>query len=442
MTTSISQDFTPIKLLKFALPTMAMMCFLSLYSMVDGLFVSNFVGEVAFSALNIVYPYITILIAVATMFSTGGTAFVSKLMGENKQEQANKAFTLIVLTGLGVSAVLALCGTVFTEPIVRLLGATDNLIADATTYLFIMALFCPMQFLQILGQMFFVVAGRPNLGLVFSVGGGVLNIILDYVFIAIFKMGIMGAALATAASYCLPAVAFCIYFSLKGKSGLRFQKPIWSGKTVLNTCTNGSSEMVTNLSNSITNVLFNIIVLVYAGEMGVVAVGVLLYAQFFLLSMMLGYSSGIAPIIGYAYGAQNYNQLKNVFKISFRVIIVCSLVSFAISLFGADVITGFFVEPNSPTFTFTSHAFTLFSLCYLFMGINIFASAFFTALSNGKVSAILSFIRTFVLLVGALLILPLLFEINGVWLAMPVAEFSSLFLSIYYLLKLRKQYRY
>jgi Na+-driven multidrug efflux pump len=287
--------------------------------------------------------------------------------------------------------------------------------------------------------MFFVVDGKPNLGLIFGVIGGVMNIVLDYVFIVILKMGVSGAAIGTGLGICISAFAFLIYFSKK-KPGLHFVKPKWDGKVLLSTCTNGASEMVTNLAVTITMPLFNITILKFAGESGVAAVGIVMYAQFLLISIFLGYSQGVAPIFGYSYGAKNYAQLKKIFRISLGVVIVASISSYVISMLGADVIIGVFVEKSSNAFALAQHGFYLFSFSFIFMGFNIFSSAMFTALSNGKISAAISFVRTFLFVIVAILVLPLIIGIDGIWIAIPVAEFAAMFVSIFFLVKQRKYY--
>ncbi|MCK5848155.1 MAG: MATE family efflux transporter [Caldisericia bacterium] len=440
MSNPLNQKFNVKKLLKFALPTTLSMVFMAIYTMVDGFFVSNFVSENAFSAINIVFPAIAFVIAMGTMISTGGSAVVSMKLGEGKTEEAKENFTLVTLFGVLLSLIVAILGVVFTKEISSFLGSTALLDSYCHEYLVIVSCFIPFSILQIISQMFFVVEGKPNLGLFFGVAGGVLNIVLDYVFIVPLKMGISGAAIGTGLGICVSAFAFLIYFSKKRPGGLHFVKTKWDWKVLLSTCTNGASEMITNLAGTITTLLFNLTILKFAGESGVAAVGIVMYAQFLLISIFLGYSQGVAPIFGYLYGAQNHKQLKKIFRISMGVVILASILSYIISILGADVIIGLFVDKSSDAFGLAQHGFYLFSFSFILMGFNVFSSAMFTALSNGKISATISFVRTFLFVVVAIHVLPLIIGIDGVWLAVPVAEFAAVFVSIFFLVKQRKRY--
>ena len=323
-----------------------------------------------------------------------------------------------------------------------LLGATPSLYDYCYDYLLILILAAPLAVFQMLFQTFFVTAGKPNLGLATTVIGGCVNIVFDYIFIAIFHMGVTGAAVATAMGYAVPALVGLLYFTFNRKGTLYIVKPVFRKKVLLYSCTNGSSEMVNNIAVSVTTFLFNILMLQYAGEAGVAAITVVLYAQFLMTSVFMGFSSGIAPMISYNYGRQNIPQLKNLFRISIRIVVIVSLFIFLISELFASYVVRVFTSPESDVFQLARHGFLLFSVSFLFTGVNIFSSAMFTAFSNGKVSAIISFLRTFVFLVLSLVLLPLLMDIDGIWIAVPVAEALALAVSIFYLVVHRKTYHY
>ncbi len=439
---SFERKITPAFILKFTLPTMIMMVFNSFYTMVDGGFVSNFVGTAALSAINIVYPVISLVFSVGIMLATGGSAVVAKQMGEGNEGQAKKSFSLITLLGVSIGALFMLVGTCFTKPIVMALGANEAIYSFCYDYTFFISLFVPFAVLQVLFQFFFATSGRPDLGLISTVIGGVSNIVLDYVFMVPLNMGIKGAAIATGIGFVIPSVIGIMYFTGKSNRILHFVKPVFDGSTVLKTCTNGSSEMVSNLSVAITTFMFNIIMMRYLGEDGVAAMTIVFYAQFLLTAVFMGYTSGVAPLISFNYGAQNKNRLKQLFKISMIFIAFCSALAFILSILLAKSVVGVFAPPGSNVFDLAIQGMGLFAIGFLFMGFNIFASGMFTALSNGKVSAILSFLRTFVFIVIAISVLPVLFEIDGIWVSVPIAEFLAILVSAWYMVKLKKVYEY
>lgn len=438
----LNQKFSLLSLLKFSFPTVVLMMFFSLYTMVDGFFISNYVGEKAFASVNIVFPFVSAIIAVGTMIGAGGCAIIAKSLGEDDADTARKNLTLITVFALLLSVIIVVLGLSFTKEIVRFLGATDILARDSITYLRMLLFFVPFSILQMISQMFFPLNGKPELGLVVGVAGGITNMVLDYLFIVLLDMGIGGAALATGIGYSIPAIAYILYFAKKRKHELYFKKPKWNAKALLDTCTNGSSEMVTNLAGTVTTFLFNITILKFAGEKGVAAVGVIMYAQFILQSASLGYAQGVAPILGYAYGAENHSQLKVVVKLSCIINIAFSIITYVFTILWANLIAGLFVEKGSETFVITLFGLKLFALSFLFQSFNIFTSAMFTAFSNGKVSAFISLMRTFVLIVLFVLILPQFIGVTGVWLSVPLAEFFALFLSLFFILKGRKTYHY
>lgn len=442
MNNQLAQNFRALSLLKFAAPTTAMLIFMSLYQMVDGVFVANFVGETALSALNIVYPIPSIIIALSIMLSTGGSAIIARNMGEGKHQEAKENFSLLLCVGLILGLAVLVLGTIFLRPLIHLLGATPNLYQYCHDYLQVLILTAPLAVFQMLFQTFFVTAGKPYLGLTLTVIGGFSNIVLDYLFIAVLGWGVRGAAVATSIGYSVPAIFGLFYFALCRSGTLFIIKPVCRWTVLLHSCGNGSSEMVNNLAIAVTTFLFNILMLKYAGEAGVAAITIVLYAQFLMTSLFIGFSSGIAPVISYNYGRQNHGQLQNVFRISMRTIAVFSVLIYALSWMLASAIIQVFAPVGSALFELTRHGFHLFSVSFLFTGFNIFASAMFTAFSNGKVSAILSLMRTFVFLIVCLMVLPLFLDVDGVWLAVPVAELLALAVSVYYVVTLRQTYHY
>lgn len=438
----LGQEFTAHSLIKFAAPTVIMLIFMSLYQMVDGVFVSRYVGENALSALNIVYPVPSIIIAVSIMLATGGSAIIARNMGEGKDRTAKENFSFLVMTGAVLGVVFLIVGLIFLKPLIYLLGATPVLYSYCYDYLWILVISAPMAVFQMLFQIFFVTAGKPQLGLTLTVLGGAANIVLDYVFIRICGFGVSGAALATAIGYSIPGIFGLFYFTWNRKGSLYFVKPVFRKNVLLHCCVNGSSEMVNNLAIAITTFLFNILMLKYAGEAGVAAITIVLYGQFLMTSAFMGFSSGIAPIVSYKYGRGDRNQLRKIFKISIYLIAVASIIVFMIAECWSDPLIMVFTPAKSEVFELTKHGFGIFSFSFLFTGVNIFASALFTAFSNGKISAILSLLRTFVFLVTCLLLLPLIWETDGIWLAVPIAEGMALLVSVYYLVKFRKRYGY
>ncbi len=427
MSHSINQDITPLGLLKFAAPSIVMMVFMSLYTIVDGIFVSRFLGSNALSSLNIVYPVINVAIALSTMIGTGGSAIISKYLGEGKKERAREALTQFVVLAVVLSVVLLVFSEMFLTPVSRFLGASDVLLADCRVYLGASMLFAPACMLQVVFQSFMVTAGRPGLGLLLMTGAGISNMILDYVLIVPCQMGIAGAALATGIGQCIPAVVGLCFF-LFSKQDLHFCRFKISGKEILNACYNGSSEMISQLSNAVITFLFNIVMMSLAGEHGVAAITILLYGQFLFNAAYMGFSIGISPIVGFQYGAGNRTKLRKIYRVSFVFVAISSIVvTVAAVFFSPAIVSVFTKEPR--TWELASVGFRMFAVNFLFSGINIASSGFFTALSNGKISALISFSRTLVFIVISLLILPRIFGIVGAWIAVPVAEFLTLMIS-------------
>ncbi|SCH07804.1 Staphylococcal virulence regulator protein A [uncultured Clostridium sp.] len=428
MSTSLNQHFTPWALLKFAFPSIIMMIFMSLYTIVDGIFISRFLGSNALSSLNIVFPVINVVIAIATMLGTGGNAIISKYLGEGRDRDARECLTHFTVIGLAISLLLLVLTQIFLTPLCRALGSTDVLLADCRAYLSVSLLFAPACMLQTLFQSYLVTAGMPALGLFLTIGAGILNAVLDYVLILVFPMGIAGAAIATGIGQSVPAVAGLFYFLLSRK-GLYFTRFRLHPKELFMACYNGSSEMVTQLSNAVITFLFNLIMLDLAGENGVAAITILLYGQFLFNAFYLGFSIGISPIVGFQYGAGNRKQLLSIYRTSFLFVLASSVALTVIAVLSSTPLVSVFTR-DPETFTLADAGFRIFAFNFLFSGFNIASSGFFTALSNGRVSAIISFLRTLVFIVLSLLTLPRFFGITGAWLAIPVAEFLTLMLAL------------
>lgn len=439
---SLDHPITASFMLRFSLPTIISMVFMGIYTTVDGVFVSQLVGTDALSSVNIILPLINAAIAIGTMFGTGGNAIVAKRLGEGKEKTARENFSLIIVSAFLVSLVFTFLGLAFMEPMIRFLGADESLFSYCYDYALYTLIFVAPCILASVFQVFFITAGHASLGLAFSVAGGLSNMVLDYVLIKTFQLGIAGAAIATGMSYTIPALAGLIFFSANRKGHLFFIKPHFDFQVLKRTCTNGISEMVTNLSLSVVTLLFNKILMNMAGSDGVASITIILYVQFLLCSIYLGYSLGIAPVISYNYGRRDTERLKKLYHLSLRIISITSVVTFAISLAFASPLVEIFSPKGSSVYTMAVHGFQLFAACFLFMGFTIFGSSMFTALSDGITSALLSFLRTLVFVVAALLLLPQLIGIDGVWLAVPLAEFLGLLVTFFFFHRKKKIYHY
>lgn len=430
MTNPLSKDFNYKSLLMFALPTAVMMVVVSLYTVVDGIFIARYVGSNALASINIVSPFYSAILAIGVMLGTGGSAIIAKRMGEGIIEKARKNFSMIVLTGFLAGVVISVVSLIFLDPLIYLLGSSDMLFGYCKDYLQILLLFMPAFILQVMFQTLFVTAGKPKLGLTLIVGAGVLNVLFDYIFIAVMELGVAGAALGTSIGFMLPAVVGVGYFLTK-RNNLHFTKPDGDWHTLGKTCTNGSSEMVTNLANGIMVFLFNYQMMKYVGEDGVAAITTVLYAQFIFTAIYFGFSTGVAPILSYNYGSGNKERLRKVFKMSATVIVALSVIAFVLAVVLAPTITNIFLPEGSPAYELAISGLYIYATGFLFCGVNIYASAFFTALSNGKVSAFISLMRTFVFISVAVLVLPIYMGLDGVWIAVPLAEFLTIWISVY-----------
>lgn len=428
-------------LIKHTLPTIIMMIFFAMYSIVDGMFVSRYVGANALSSINIVYPMISLLIGISVMLATGGNAIVSKLMGEKKHKEAKESFTLIVLSAVVLGVIIALISLLFIKPVILCLGATDNLYGYCRNYLVINLLFTPFIILKLLFDYYYVTARKSAFGLYISVLGGVINMVLDYVFIAVFNMGVSGAAIATVIGYTVPAIIGLVFFADK-KNLIHFTKPKFNAGVLKESCINGSSEMVTQLSSAVTTFLYNAAMLKFLGVAGVAAITVILYIQFLLSAAYIGFTSGVAPRIGYNYGAQNKTEIHKLVKYSYIIISVFSIITFMFSKLIEYPLTSLFCGKDTELYYITLNGFDLFSISFLLCGTNIFTSGLFTAFSNGKISGMLSLFRTFIFFILGLVILPPFLDVDGVWLIAVFSEVLSLILSLAVLFKYRYVYGY
>lgn len=438
----LSDHFTYGKLFRFTLPSIVMMLFISIYGVVDGLFVSNFVGKTAFAAINLVMPFVMVIGGVGFMIGTGGTALVSRVLGEGKRELANRYFTMMVWLSIIVGAVLSTVGIAFMEPVSRFLGATDAMLPDCVLYGRICIGFSVSFMLQNLFQSFLIAAEKPKLGLAATVAAGVTNMVLDALFIAGFRWGVAGAAIATGLSQCVGGILPLFYFAFPNNSLLRLTRTKLEIRPILQACCNGSSEMMNNIASSIVGMLYNFQLLKYAGEDGVSTYGVLMYVNFCFTAIFIGYSVGSAPIVGYHFGAQNRSELQNMLRKSIILMGTGGVILALAAQLLANPLAHLFVGYDAGLFAMTTHAFRLYSFAFLFMGFNIFASSFFTSLSNGGVSAAIAFLRTLVFQAAAVLILPILFELDGIWWAMTTAEVFAFVISGIFLLADRKRYGY
>lgn len=442
MNIQLSDKFNYRKLLRFTLPSIVMMIFTSIYGVVDGFFVSNFAGKNQFTAVNFIMPFLMILGTVGFMFGTGGSALISKTLGEGKKEKANRLFSLFVYVSFVLGVVLAVLGIIFIRSIASILGAEGELLKNCVIYGRIILLAIPVYILQMEFQSFFVTAEKPQLGLIVTLISGCTNIVLDALFVAVFKWGLVGAATATALSQVLGGLIPVIYFFGNNSSLLKLGKTGYDGRALLKACTNGSSELMSNVSMSLVSMLYNSQLMKFAGEDGVAAYGVLMYVNMIFLAAFIGYSIGVAPIIGYNFGANNSKELKSLLKKSLTIIISFSVVMFIMSIVLANPLSKIFVGYDKELLKLTVRGFYIFSLSFLFAGIGIFGSAFFTALNDGLISALISFLRTLVFQVGAVAILPMIFGIDGIWVSIVVAEVMATIVAIIFLFVKRSKYHY
>lgn len=442
MRIQLSDHFTYKKLLRFVLPSIIMMVFTSIYGVVDGLCVSNFVGKTPFAAINLIMPFVMIFGGIGFMFGTGGSALVAKTLGEKQPEKANRYFTMMVWVTLIVGIIISIIGVVFMRPISVLLGADEAMLEDCVIYGRIIIAFNTAFMLQNLFQSFLIAAEKPRLGLVATLAAGCTNMILDVLFVGVFRFGVAGAAIATGISQCVGGIIPLIYFIRPNDSLLHLTRARLEWRPILAASANGSSELVSNITASIVGMLYNFQLLEYAGQDGVAAYGVLMYVEFIFVAIFVGYSIGSAPIISYHYGAENHTELQNMLHKSILLMLGGGILMLVAAQALAGPLAHMFVGYDKTLFDMTVHGFRIFSIFVLFAGFNIFASSFFTALNNGGVSAAISFLRTFVFKFSAVLLMPLLFKLDGIWWATVVAEVLAFILSAAFILGKRQKYHY
>lgn len=444
MNIRLSDHFSYGRLLRFTLPSIAMMIFTSIYSVVDGFFVSNFAGKTPFAAVNLIMPFLMVVSTVGFMFGTGGTAIVAKVLGEGDRDRANRYFSLFTYVAFGLGVLFSALGILFIRPIARLLGAEGALLENCVVYARINLAATPFFILQLLFQSFFITAEKPQLGLAVTISSGVTNMVLDAVLVTLLPLPfkLTGAAIATAMSQAVGGVVPLFYFFRKNSSILQLGKTCYDGKAVLRACTNGSSEFMSNISMSIVGMLYNIQLMKYAGENGIAAYGVMMYVSMVFSGAFIGYSIGTAPVIGYHYGAQNHRELKSLLRKSICLINIFGICMVTAAQLLAVPLARIFVGYDPALMALTVSGFRIFALSFLFMGFAIFSSGFFTALNDGLTSALISFLRTLVFQVAAVVLLPLIWGIDGVWISIVVAEVMAVMLGILFLILKQKKFQY
>ncbi|ETJ01862.1 MATE family efflux transporter [Veillonella dispar] len=443
MTIQLSEHFTYKKIFRFALPSIVMMVFTSIYGVVDGTFVSNFVGKTPFAAVNLVWPFLMILGAFGFMIGTGGSALVAKTLGENKKEDANRYFAMLITLVVILGVLLTIIGLIVLRPLSSALGASGQMLEDCVTYGRTLMIFNTAFMLQSVFQSLFITAEKPRLGLIMTVAAGLTNMVLDALFIAVFKWGLVGAALASGLSQCIGGILPLIYFlGSKNDTPLKFVKTKMEGKVLLKACANGASELMTTVSSSLVSMLYNFQLMRLAGQNGIAAYGAVMYVEFAFIAVFIGYSIGTAPIVSYHYGSENHNEVKNMLQKSFKIMSILGITMMVLAQILASPLAKVFVGYDKQLFDMTVHGFRLFSFYFILAGINIYASSFFTALNNGMISAIISFSRTLGFETLAVIILPIFLQLDGVWLAITVAEICAFVISISFLIAKKEKYHY
>ena len=438
----LSDHFDIKRMLKFTLPSIIMMIFTSIYSVVDGFFVSNFVNKTAFAAVNFIMPVLMILGTLGWMFGTGGSALVAMTLGMGKREKANKIFSMIVYLTVVTSAVISLVSFIFLPDIALALGAEGQMLEDCVLYGRIIIVALPFFMLQFEFQSFFITAEKPKLGLLTTVISGVANMVLDALLIAVLDMGLVGAALATAISQSLGGIIPVVYFAFKNSSLLRLTAWEFDGKALLKTCTNGSSEFMNNISMSVVSMVYNLQLMRFAGEDGVAAYGVLMYVNMIFLATFIGFAVGIAPVVGFHFGAKNHDELHGLLVKSLKIISVCAVLMLIFGELLAYPLSYIFVGYDKALMSMTHRGFVIYSLSFLFSGFAIYGSTFFTALNDGLTSAIMAFLRTLVFQIAAVLLFPLVWKLDGIWFSIVAAEIAAVLLTVFFLVVKRKKYNY
>lgn len=442
MTIKLSDHFTYKKLMRFTVPSIAMMIFTSIYGVVDGFFVSNFVGKTPFAALNYIMPFIMMLGTVGFMFGTGGSALVSKTMGEGDMPKAKQYFSLFVYAPIVISIILSVVGIIFLPQVATLLGADSEMLGYCVTYGRIILCALPFFTLQMEFQTFFVTAEKPQLGFWVTIIAGVANMVLDALFIAVFRWGIAGAAFATAISQTIGGIIPIIYFSFNNSSLLRLTKTKYDGRAMWQAATNGFSELLSNISMSLVGMLINVQLMKYAGQNGVAAYGTIMYIDMLFFAAFIGYSIGTAPVISFHFGASNHKELKSLLRKSLVIMSVFGGAMFLFAEIMARPLAMIFSSYDKELLDMTVHAFRIYSSSFLIVGVAIFGSSFFTALNNGFISAAISFLRTVVFEVIAILTLPLIMGIDGMWWSIVIARVMAMAVTVIFLITNKKRYKY
>ena len=438
----LSDHFDFGRLIRFTIPSILMMIFTSIYGVVDGFFVSNFVGKTPFAAVNFIMPFLMVVGAMGFMFGTGGSALIARTMGEGKKERAQEIFSLIICAAAVVGIVLAVISIIFLPQIAVFLGAKGEMLEDCIKYGRIILVALPFLMLQYAFASLSVTAEKPKLGLIVTIMTGVLNMTGDVLFMGVFHWGLPGAALATAMGQVVGGTVPFIYFLRKNSSRLRIVRPKWDGKALLRTCTNGVSELMSNISMSIVGMLYNSQLMRYAGEDGVAAYGTIMYVDFIFLAIFIGYATGVSPVVSYHYGAGNNKELNNLLKRSAVLIAIAAMTMFVLSELTATPLASIFVGYDAELLKMTVHGYSIYAISFLLCGFSIFSSAFFTALGDGFTSAVIAFLRTLVFESASVMILPRIFGLNGIWSAIIVAECMSVTVSLIFLVVKRRKYHY
>lgn len=438
----LSDHFTFGKLMRFTLPSIIMVVFTSIYSIVDGFFVSNFVGKTAFAAVNFAMPLLMILGCVGFMFGTGGSALISKFLGEGKSEKANETFSFVVYAAAASGTLLAVLGEIFVSPILSLMGAEGELLEQATLYSRIYLIGLPFYVLQFEFQCLFVTAEKPKIGLFVTLASGFANIILDAVLVMVFEWKVAGAAVATVVSMLVGGIIPLFYFGRKNRSLLKLTGCGFDKSVLFKTCTNGSSEFLSNVSTSLVSMLYNLQLMKYAGEDGVSAYGVLMYVAMIFQAIFIGYSVGAAPVVGYNFGAQNKEELRNVLRRSLVIIGIAAFLMFGAGELLSRPLAMLFVGYDAALMEMTDHAFRIFSFSFLMCGFTIYTSSFFTALNDGLISALVSILRTLVFQVICVIVFPLIWKLDGIWISIVAAEVMAIVFSFVFLKIKRGKYGY
>jgi len=442
MKIQLSDHFSYGRLLRFTLPSIVMMIFTSIYGVVDGVFVSNFAGKTAFAAINLIMPYLMVFGTLGFMVGTGGTALVSMTLGMGDRKKANETFSLLIYVSLIGGVVLTVLSIAFLRPAAILLGATGQMLEDCVTYGVIVQAVLTAYIVQYAFQSFCVAAEKPNLALWMTVAAGVCNIVLDTLFVAVFRWRLVGAAAATAISQTIGGIIPVVYFWRPNGSLLRLGRAQLDWKAISRTCTNGCSELMSKLSMSLVSMLYNLQLMAYAGEDGIAAYGVIMYVNFIFIAVFIGFSVGSAPVVGFNHGAQNHAELKNLLKKSGVILTVLSLIMTIVAELLSEALSGVFVGYDAALHAMTTRGFRIYILSFLLCGFNIYGSAFFTALNNGLISAIISFVRTFICQIAAVMLLPLVLGLDGIWWSIVAAELVAVVLTIWFLIRNKNRYHY